>query len=117
MLTLYGITTCDTVRKARRWLEQHQIDYQYHDLRQQGIDSTTLEQWLTLQSWEVLLNTRSTTFRNLPVDAKQNIDEQRAIMLMLAHPTLIKRPVLSDGTILSVGFKVADYATRFGVSA
>lgn len=113
MTTLYGIKSCDTVRKARRWLDQQAVSYHYHDLRNDGIDAETINHWLTFVPWNNLLNTRSTSYRNLPAEDKQDLDEQRAIALMLAQPTLIKRPVLVMTDQVQVGFKAAEYEELF----
>ncbi|WP_110675175.1 ArsC family reductase [Salinicola sp. RZ23] len=108
--TLYGIKTCDTCRKARRQLADQGIEYRYHDLREDGLDAELLDRLLTAADWQTLLNTRSTTWRGLDDSDKQNVDAVRARELMLAHPTLIKRPLLAQGEGLIVGFDSARYA-------
>lgn len=113
MLTLYGIKNCATVKKARRWLDAHAVDYRFHDLRSDGLDAARLKQWIKLVGWETLLNTRGTTWRQLSDSDKQGLTETRARELMLAQPTLIKRPVLEHGKLILVGFKDEDYAAQF----
>lgn len=109
MITLFGIKSCDTVRKAKKWLDVAKLDYHYHDFREAGLDKKTLTGWVNVIGWEILLNTRSTSWRQLAPEKKQPITAASAVALMLENPTLIKRPVLDqDGDIL-VGFKEADY--------
>ena len=103
-ITIYGIRNCDTMKKAKAWLEAHGVDHDFHDYKTEGIDRATLEKWAKTVGWEVLLNRAGTTFRKLPDDAKQNIDERKAIKLMLEQPSMIKRPVLERGRTLLVGF-------------
>lgn len=112
--TLYGIPNCDTVKKARKWLEANGIDYQFHDFRKDGIDEAMIRNWMKTQSWEILLNKRGTTWRQLPDDVKSAVDESRAVSLMAEHPTLIKRPVTVSGKKTAVGFKEQDYQAFFG---
>ena len=109
MTTVYGIKNCDTVKKAIKWLDSNNISYQFHDLRQDGISKADLQQWIKSVDWEVLLNKRSTTWRQLAEKDKTDLDANKAITLMLANPTLIKRPVITKGKITLVGFKEADY--------
>ncbi|PTU75434.1 ArsC family reductase [Pseudomonas mangrovi] len=107
---LYGIKACDTMKKARTWLETQGIDYQFHDYKSQGIDRAHLERWCSEHGWEVVLNRSGTTFRKLDEASRQGLDQSRAIELMLAQPSMIKRPVLElDGRSL-VGFKPEQYA-------
>ena len=108
--TIYGIKNCDTMKKARAWLEAHGVDYDFHDYKTVGIDRATLEKWIKTVGWEVLLNRAGTTFRKLPDDAKQDIDEWKAIRLMLEQPSMIKRPVLERGRTLLVGFTEDRYS-------
>ena len=110
MITLYGIKNCDTVKKARVWLEQHDVAYRFHDLRADGLDAARLRGWVKTLDWKTLLNTRSTTWRQLPDADKHELDAVSAIKLMLAHPTLIKRPVLEHGTVVTVGFNATTYS-------
>ncbi|MBZ9894794.1 MULTISPECIES: ArsC family reductase [unclassified Mesorhizobium] len=104
-ITMYGITTCDTIRKARVWLEGHDVPYRFHDYRAEGIEAGRLDGWVRKLGWEKLLNKGSTTFRELPDKDKQGLDEKKAKALMLAKPTMIKRPVLEVGDRILVGFK------------
>ena len=109
-ITLYGIPNCDTVKKARTWLDQHDVAFAFHDYKKAGIDRATLEGWVRQLGWEVLLNRAGTTFRKLPDADRQGIDEPKAIALMLANPSMIKRPVLAQDGRLTVGFKPETYA-------
>jgi arsenate reductase len=113
MTTLYGIKNCDTVRKARQWLEAHNIEYTFHDVRSDGLDKKDLASWVKSVGWETLFNRRGTTWRQLPDKDKETINETNAIQLMLAQPTLIKRPVLVHQKITHVGFKPAEYEALF----
>jgi arsenate reductase len=107
---LYGIKNCDTMKKAWTWLDSHGVAYDFHDYKKQGIDRTRLEDWVRQLGWEVLLNRAGTTFKKLPDADKQGIDEAKAIALMLAQPSMIKRPVLEKDGRLVVGFKPETYA-------
>jgi arsenate reductase len=112
-VTIYGIPNCDTMKKARAWLEGHGVAYAFHDYRVSGLESETLDKWVERLGWEVLLNKASTSFRALPEKDRQGIDATRAKALMFANPTMIKRPVLDfDGRLL-VGFKPEIYAGAF----
>jgi len=113
--TLYGIPNCDTVKKARKWLETNAIEYRFHDFRKDGINSDLIRQWLQTQSWEILLNKRGTTWRQLPDAQKEGVDEAKAIELMVAHPALIKRPVTVHGKQIGVGFREQDFQALFGI--
>ena len=108
--TIYGIRNCDTMKKARAWLEAHDIEYGFHDYKAEGIECATLERWAEQVGWEVLLNRAGTTFRALPETKKQNLDAQKAVALMLDQPSMIKRPVLVRGKTLLVGFSPEKYA-------
>jgi len=110
MITLYGIKNCDTVKKARAWLDAHKIVYQFHDYKTAGIDRAALTHWAKQLGWEVLLNRAGTTFRKLSDADKANLTETKAIALMLVQPSMIKRPVLDNGGKLLVGFKPELYA-------
>lgn len=109
MLTLYGIKNCDTVKKARRWLEDHGIEYQFHDFRQDGLDKKQLTSWVENSSWEAILNKRSTTWRNLSDKDKEITSDSQAIKLLLANPTLIKRPIVQNNKTFLIGFKEAEF--------
>lgn len=109
MQTLYGIKNCDTVKKARRWLEEHGLDYQFHDFRQDGLDRRKIEEWASQLGWEALLNRRSTTWRQLDENQRTDLDHRSAVSLMASNPTLIRRPVLDTGDQLVVGFSQDNY--------
>jgi arsenate reductase len=110
-VTIYGIRNCDTMKKARAWLEAHGVDYRFHDYRTAGIDKDRLESWCRVVGWEALLNRAGTAFRKLPEADRQALDARKASALMLAQPSLIKRPVLDMGGRLLVGFKPELYAS------
>ena len=113
-VTIYGIKNCDTMKKARAWLDEHGVAYVFHDYKSAGIERATLERWVKDVGWEVLLNRAGTTFRALPDEKKEGLTETKAIALMLAQPSMIKRPVLVDGGRLVVGFKPERYPGAFG---
>jgi arsenate reductase len=113
-ITIYGIKNCDTMKKARGWLDDHGVVYQFEDYKTAGISSDRLRQWSSQVGWEVLLNRAGTTFRKLPEADREGLDEPRAIALMLAQPSMIKRPVLDLGGKLLVGFKPEIYAGELG---
>jgi arsenate reductase len=113
-VTIYGIPNCDTMKKARTWLDAHGIAYSFHDYRAAGIDKARLTAWCHELGWQTLLNKASTTFRDLPAAQKENLDERKAIGLMLAAPTMIKRPVLDLGDRRLVGFKPDVYEKALG---
>lgn len=104
-ITIYGIKNCDTMKKARAWLDSHGIAYVFYDYKAESIDRKRLESWSKEVGWEVLLNRSGTTFRALPDNDKNGLNETKAIALMLAQPSMIKRPVLDLGGKLLVGFK------------
>jgi arsenate reductase len=112
--TIYGIKNCDTMKKARAWLDGHKLTYSFHDYKASGIDKLTLEGWARKVGWEVLLNRAGTTFKKLSDAYKENITEKKAIALMLAQPSMIKRPVLDAKGKLTVGFKPEAYKALFG---
>ena len=110
-IIIYGIKNCDTMKKARTWLDQHGVAYAFHDYKTQGIDKAHLERWSAALGFEVLLNRAGTTFRKLPDARKQGLDAGKAMALMMEQPSLIKRPVLDlGGGRLIVGFKPEIYA-------
>jgi arsenate reductase len=111
MKTMYGIRNCDTVKKARAWLEAHGVAYDFHDYKAAGIDPERRERWCKELGWEALLNRTGSTFRNLPEADKEGLDARKATALMRAQPSLIKRPVLDLGARLVVGFKPQLYQT------
>ena len=111
--TIYGIKNCDTMKKARAWLETHGIPYRFHDYKAEGIDRQHLEDWSDRAGWETVLNRAGTTFRKLDDADRADLSRDKAIALMLAQPSMIKRPVLeADGRLL-VGFKPEIYADLF----
>lgn len=111
--TLYGIKNCDTMKKARAWLDEREIGYSFHDYKKEGIDRARLERWCREVGWEKLLNRRGTTFRKLPESAKADLDERKAIDLMLEQPSMVKRPVLELESELIVGFDTDTYEQAF----
>jgi Spx/MgsR family transcriptional regulator len=113
-VTIYGLATCDTTRAARKWLEGKQIACRFHDVREDGLTKPLVEGWVKSLGWEKVLNKASTTWRELPEKDKAGIDARKAVALMLAHPTLVKRPVLDRGGELTLGFKPDLYAGLLG---
>jgi arsenate reductase len=111
--TLYGIPNCDTVKKARVWLDQHDVAYAFHDYKKAGIDRETLSGWVATHGWEIVLNRAGTTFRALPPEDRADLTADKAIGLMLANPSMIKRPVLDVDGRTTVGFKPEIYAAVF----
>jgi arsenate reductase len=108
-ITIHGIKNCDTMKKARAWLEAHGVSHVFHDYKSAGIDRATLAGWAKTAGWEKLLNRAGTTFRKLPDGEKEGLTEERALALMEAQPSMIKRPVLALGDRLIVGFDAAEY--------
>jgi arsenate reductase len=113
-LKLYGIRNCDTMKRARAWLDARGVAYAFHDYKAEGIDRARLEGWAQSVGWETLLNRAGTTFRKLPEADRANLDESRALALMLDQPSMIKRPVLDLGGRLLVGFKPEMYEAAVG---
>ncbi len=113
MVKLYGIPNCDTMKKARAWLAEHDIDYVFHDYKKAGVDERTLKAWAEELGWRTLLNTRGMMWRKAPQAVRESIDEKSAIGLMMDTPSIIKRPVLDTGTARHVGFKAEQYAQIF----
>ena len=110
-ITLYGIKNCDTMKKARAWLDQRAVDYAFHDYKSAGIERETLEKWARKAGWETLINRAGLTFKKLPDKDKEGLSEKKAIALMVKQPSMIKRPVLEfSGGKLLVGFKPEEYA-------
>jgi arsenate reductase len=107
---VYGIKNCDTMKKARAWLDANGVSYAFHDYKVAGIDRATLERWAASVGWETLINRAGTTFRKLPEQQKTNLTQAKAIALMLEQPSMIKRPVLERGKTLLVGFSPEKYA-------
>ena len=108
-ITLYGIKACDTMKKARTWLDSHGVQYEFHDYKASGIDAASLARWSKQVGWETLLNRSGTTFRKLPEAQKTDLNERKALELMRAQPSMIKRPVLERGRLILVGFKPESY--------
>jgi len=103
-MDMYGIPNCDTVRKARRWLKEHDVAYTFHDYKKEGVDAALLQDWCAQVGWEVLLNKRGTTWRKLPDEEKQGVDLHQAMRLLQEHSSMMKRPVLVVGDKVLVGF-------------
>jgi arsenate reductase len=113
-VTIYGIKNCDTMKKARGWLDARELAYRFHDYKTEGIDRARLSAWVDEVGWERLLNRAGTTFRQLSETDKAGLDQRKAIALMVAHPSMIKRPVLEGAGALLVGFKPEAYAAAIG---
>jgi arsenate reductase len=112
-VTIYGIKNCDTMKKARTWLDARGVAYGFHDYKAVGIERSVLEGWVREAGWETLLNRAGTTFRALPDKDKVDLTEKKAVALMFAQPSMIKRPVLDVGGKLLVGFKPDQYEKAF----
>ena len=110
---LYGIANCDTCRKARRWLDEHGVEYRFHDLRTEGLDRRVLEVWVDAVGWEQLLNRRSRTWRDLPASVRDGLHRRSASALLMAQPLLIKRPVLAGEGKVHTGFSPSAYTELF----
>ena len=109
---LYGIPNCETVKKARAWLEAHGVPYTFHDYKKAGIDEPLLRDWTARLGWEAVLNRAGTTFRKLPEADRGALDESKAVALMLAQPSMIKRPIIVQGDVLLAGFKPDTYLDK-----
>ena len=112
-MKIYGIKNCDTVKKARKWLDEKGVPYEFHDFKKDGLDDTLLSRLEQSVGWETLLNRRGTTWRKLPEDVRDTIDAQSAHDIMLENPSIIKRPVVEHEGSVSVGFSADEWATRF----
>ena len=112
-VTIHGIKNCETMKKARAWLEAHDVAYSFHDYKAAGIDKATLDRWVEQVGWETLLNRAGTTFRKLPEASREGLDRAKATALMLAQPSMIKRPVLAIGDRILVGYKPEQYEAAF----
>ena len=112
-ITLYGIKNCDTMKKARTWLDDKGVAYRFHDYKAEGIDKASLERWVKELGWEKVLNRAGTTFKGLPDADKAALDAKKAVALMLKQPAMIKRPVLDRNGALTLGFKPDEYAKLF----
>ena len=113
MITIYGIKNCDTMKKAMRWLDEHGVDYRFHDYRKEGLDRTQLKAWEKEVGWETLLNRRGMLWRKLPETSRDSINRENALQIMQDNPAIIKRPVLDLGDRRVVGFKPEDYRQLF----
>jgi arsenate reductase len=113
MITIYGIKNCDTMKKAMRWLDEHGVDYRFHDYRKEGLDAKLLEAWEKEIGWETLLNRRGMLWRKLPERSRENIDRQSALQIMEENPGILKRPLLDLGDRRVVGFKPETYEQLF----
>jgi len=111
-IKIFGIKNCDTMKKARGWLDEHGIEYEFHDYKAAGIDRVTLQRWCKELGWQTVLNSAGTTFKKLPDADKLDLNERKAIILMMSQPSMIKRPVLDFGKRLLVGFKPETYAVE-----
>ncbi len=111
MITLYGIKNCDTVKKARKWLDDNGFDYRFHDFREDGLSSEQVEQWLKEFGWETLINKRSTSWKALDDSTRNSLSDATAVAVILDSPTLIKRPLMDYGKGKTLGFKADNYAS------
>ena len=109
MIKLYGIPNCDTMKKARRWLEANGVEYDFHDYKKRGVPEKNLKAWVKQAGWETVVNKRGTTWRKLDDELKHTIDNESAIKIMLDNPSIIKRPVLESNQLLLIGFKEDEY--------
>ncbi len=113
MTTLYGIPSCDTIRKAKKWLNNHNIEFEFHDYKKQGVPEKALKKWIQQVGWEVLLNKKGTTWRQLDDSLKETVDKKSAIQIMINNPSIIKRPVLDFNGHYKVGFTEKIYSELF----
>lgn len=116
LLTLYGISSCDSCRNARKWLDEHEIAHNFHDLRKDGLDIQMLERWSDRLDWQKIINTRSLTWRKVPEADRENMSRNRALATMIERPTLVKRPILESKKLIAVGFSADRYAEIFNKS-
>jgi Spx/MgsR family transcriptional regulator len=112
-MILYGIKNCDAIKKAKKWLGANNVNYEFHDFREDGVNPVQLRSWVAELGWQALLNKRSTTWRNLPDESKEHMDEILALVVMEDQPTIIKRPVLETSEGVIVGFSEKNYVERF----
>lgn len=116
-MKIYGIRNCDTVKKARKWLDEQGIEYRFHDFKKDGLDEALLTRWDQLVGWDALINRRGTTWRKLPEKVRDTINSQSAHAIMLANPSIIKRPVVEYDDSIFVGFKADEWAARIQTGA
>lgn len=109
-IDLYGIPNCDTIKKARKWLDGRGIAYDFHDYKKEGADPDRVARWVSEAGWETVLNRRGTTFRKLPDAEREGLDPEKAVVVMVAHPSCIKRPVVEYEGGLLVGFDEAEWS-------
>jgi Spx/MgsR family transcriptional regulator len=112
-ITMFGIPNCDTIKKAKKWLEAEDIAYEFHDYRKQGVDEALVTEFCDALGWEIVLNKRGTTFRQLTQEQKDSLNEENAIKLLVENPAMIKRPILKVNDQLHIGFKADQYSTIF----
>lgn len=112
---MYGIPNCDTIKKAKKWLEQHQIESEFHNYRKQGVDVAMVTEFCDYFGWEQVLNKRGTTYRQLTDEQKKSLDKQSAIALLVEQPAMIKRPIVRVGELLHIGFKAEQYDNIFHI--
>ena len=112
---LYGIKNCDTVKKARHWLDEQQVSYRFHDVRTDGLDSQMIERWITTAGWEKVLNKVGTTWRKLDPAVKEHVSADNVVDLLMKYPTMIKRPVLDQNGTITVGFRPDQYTLLFNL--
>lgn len=112
-ITMFGIPNCDTIKKAKKWLEAEDIAYEFHDYRKQGVDEALVTEFCDALGWEIVLNKRGTTFRQLSQEQKDSLNEENAIKLLVENPAMIKRPILKVNDQLHIGFKADQYTTIF----
>jgi arsenate reductase len=112
-ITVHGIPNCDTVKKARTWLDAQGVAYRFHDFKKDGLDAETLRGWMADAGWEKLLNRAGTTFRKLPEADRADLNAEKAVAIMLANPSAIKRPVVTGAGPVIVGFKAEEWGARF----
>ena len=112
-ITLYGIKNCDTVKKARKWLDENNISHRFHDVRADGLDQDMLASWIEAAGWETVLNKLGTTWRKLDPSIQENISAENVSELLLEHPAMVKRPVLDVSGAITIGFKADSYAKIF----
>ncbi|MDG1165035.1 MAG: ArsC family reductase [Porticoccaceae bacterium] len=115
MTTLFGIKNCDTIKKARNWLRDQGIEFEFHDVRTDGINAETIEHWVDQAGWETVLNRRGTTWRKLDTSTQENTNRDNVIALLLEHPAMIKRPVLDVDGVITIGFKADLYQSIFNL--